>query len=321
MVSHRHRGAGRGAPVGADRRPPGVPAGAERGAPAAFAAESARLVGGHRLEYRQPPSAARLIGMTSTAEKATLLQELHAAPEPLLVVNVWDAITAKVVAEIPGTRALATASHGIAASRGYPDGERIPRDEMIAEVALIVRAAGDLPVTADLEAGYGDPGGTIARAIEVGAVGANLEDQMKPLAESVGAVEAAVAAAEAAGVDFVLNARTDAFLKAGDRDPEEVLADAIARGRAYLDAGASNVFVPGRLDVDQVTRLVSELGEREVNLIGVPGSISLEVAWELGVSRVSYGPWSQNVALTALAELVEDVHAGGGLPAGTRTLN
>lgn len=259
--------------------------------------------------------------MTSIAEKATRLQELHAAPELLLVVNVWDAITAKVVAETPGTRALATPSHGIAAARGYPDGERIPRDEMIAEVALIVRAAGDLPVTADLEAGYGDPGGTIARAIDAGAVGANLEDQLKPLAESVRAVESAVGAAESAGVDFVLNARTDVFLKAADRDPEEVLADAITRGRAYLDAGASNFFVPGKLDADQVTRLVEALGERKVNLIGIPGSLPLRTAQELGVSRVSYGPWSQNVALTALAKLTEDVHGGGGIPADTRKLN
>ncbi|SEP20508.1 isocitrate lyase/PEP mutase family protein [Amycolatopsis saalfeldensis] len=259
--------------------------------------------------------------MTSTAEKAVRLQELHAAPELLLVVNVWDAITAKVVAETPGTQALATPSHGIAASRGYPDGEKIPRDEMIAEVALIVRTAGDLPVTADLEAGYGDPGGTVARAIDAGAVGCNLEDQMKPLAESVKAVEAAVAAAQSAGVDFVLNARTDAFVKGAGRDPEEVLAEAITRGRAYLDAGASNFFVPGKLDAAQVGRLVEALGERKVNLIGIPGSIPLDTAQKLGVSRVSYGPWSQNVALTALAKLAEDVYAGGGLPAGTRKLN
>lgn len=255
------------------------------------------------------------------AEKATTLQQLHAAPELLLVVNVWDAITAQVVAGTPGTTALATASHGIAASHGYEDGENIPRDEMIAAVGLIARTAGDLPVTADLEAGYGDPGGTVSRAIDVGIVGCNLEDQMKPLADSVRAVEAAVGAAEQAGVDFVLNARTDAFLKAGDRDPDDVLNDAIERGRAYLDAGASNVFVPGKLDETQVRRLVEALGQRKVNLIGVPGSIPLRTAQELGVARVSYGPWSQNVALTALAKLAEDVYDGGGLPADTRKLN
>ncbi|GAA1863141.1 isocitrate lyase/phosphoenolpyruvate mutase family protein [Pseudonocardia ailaonensis] len=246
---------------------------------------------------------------------------MHEAPELLLVVNVWDAITTTVVANTPGTRAIATASHSIAASRGYEDGENIPRDEMIAEVGLIARTAGDLPVTADLEAGYGDAGGTIARAIDVGVVGANLEDQCKPIADSVKAVEAAVAAAEKAGVPFALNARTDAFLRAGDRDPEEVLADAIERGRAYLAAGATSFFAPGKLDETTVGRLVEALGERKVNLIGIPGSISLEAAQRLGVARVSYGPWSQNVALTALASLAEDVYAGGGLPAGARKLN
>ncbi len=256
----------------------------------------------------------------STLDKAQELQRLHAAPELLLVVNVWDAITARVVAGTPGTTALATASHGIAASRGYPDGEVIPRDEMIAEVGLIARQT-DLPVTADLEAGYGDPGGTVRRAIDVGIVGANLEDQMKPLDQSVRAVEAAVKAGEQAGIPFALNARTDAFLKAGDRDPEEVITDAIARGKAYLEAGATSFFVPGKLDEAQLTRIVGELGERRVNIIGIPGSISLEAAQRIGIARVSYGPWSQNTALTALAKLAEDVYAGGGLPADTRKLN
>lgn len=262
-----------------------------------------------------------MIGMTSIGEKAAELLRLHTDPELLLVVNVWDAITATVVAQTPGTKALATASHSIAAAHGYPDGEKIPRDEMIAAVGLIARTAGDLPVTADLEAGYGDPGGTVARAIDAGIVGANLEDQMKPLAESVKAVEAAVAAGEAAGVPFVLNARTDAWLKAGDRDPEEVLADAIERGRAYLAAGASTFFAPGRLDERTVGRLVEALGERRVNLIGIPGAIDLATAQRLGVARVSYGPWSQNVALTALANLAESVYSGGGIPSDARKLN
>jgi 2-methylisocitrate lyase-like PEP mutase family enzyme len=259
--------------------------------------------------------------MTTIGEKATELLRLHTDPELLLVVNVWDAITATVVAQTPGTKALATASHSIAASHGYPDGEKIPRDEMIAAVGLIARTAGELPVTADLEAGYGDPGGTVARAIDVGIVGANLEDQMKPLVESVKAVEAAVAAGQAAGVPFVLNARTDAFIRAGDRDPEDVLADAIERGRAYLDAGASSFFAPGKLDEKTVGRLVEALGEQKVNLIGIPGAIDLATAARLGVARVSYGPWSQNVALTALANLAEAVYAGGGLPSDARKLN
>ena len=258
--------------------------------------------------------------MSSTADKARKLLRLHTDPELLLVVNVWDVITARVVADVAGTKALATASHSIAAAHGYPDGEQIPRDLMIEMVGRIA-AAVDLPVTADLEAGYGDAGGTVSRAIDVGIVGANLEDQLKPLPDAVRAVEAAVAAGADAGVPFVLNARTDAFLKAGDKSPEAVVADAIERGRAYLDAGASTFFVPGKLDEPTVSRLVEALGPQTVNVIGVPGSLTLETLQRLGVARVSYGPWSQNVALTALAGLAEDVYAGGGLPEGVRKLN
>ena len=249
------------------------------------------------------------------------LLALHRSPDLLTVVNVWDSVSARVVSQLEGTRALATASHSIAASRGYEDGERIPVAEMIEEVRRIVVAT-DLPVTADLEGGYGDAPETIRRAIDVGVVGANLEDQMKPLPEAAAQVEAVVAAAAAAGVpDFVLNARTDAFLKAGDRDPDAVLADAIDRGRAFLDAGAPVVFVPGRLDEEQIARLVEALGPQRLTTIALPGTPPLQRQAELGVARVSFGPLSQRVALTALAELVESVHQGGGVPAGTRTLN
>lgn len=256
----------------------------------------------------------------TTAAKATRLRELHEAPELLLLVNVWDVITAKTVASTSGVQALATASHSIAASLGYRDGENIPREEMIAAVGRIA-AAVDLPVSADLEAGYGDPGETVRRAIDVGIVGANLEDQVKPLSEAVHAVQCAVKAAEAAGVPFVLNARTDAFLKAGDTDPKVVLADAIERGRAYLEAGATTYFAPGKLDEPTVTALVDALGPRKLNVIAAPGSLPLQTLQRLGVARVSFGPWSQNVALTALAELTESVLAGGALPEGTRKLN
>lgn len=258
--------------------------------------------------------------MTTNAERAAELLRLHTEPELLVLVNVWDAISAKVVAETPGVRAIATASHSIAASLGYPDGEVIPRDEMIAAVARVV-AAVDLPVTADLEAGYGGAGETVRRAIDVGVVGANIEDQMRPLPDAVKAVADVVAAGEAAGIPFVLNARTDAFLRAGDREPEAVLADAIERGRAYLDAGAACFFVPGKLDERTVVRLVDALGPQKVSMIAVPGSIPLDRMESLGVARVSFGPWSQNVALTALGALTQAAVKGGGLPDGTRRLN
>ncbi len=151
------------------------------------------------------------MAVMTIANRASDLLALHRAPELLTVVNVWDAISAKVVATTPGTRAIATASHSIAATLGYPDGEKIPVAEMIEMCGRIVETT-ELPVTADLEGGYGDAPDTIRRAIGVGVVGANLEDQMKPLAEAAAQVEAVMAAAAAEGVpDFVLNARTDAY--------------------------------------------------------------------------------------------------------------
>jgi len=254
-------------------------------------------------------------------DRASALLTLHRAPELLTVVNVWDVISARVVSDIEGTTALATASHSIAASRGYEDGENIPVDEMIAEVARIA-AATHLPVTADLEGGYGDAAETIRKAIGVGIVGANIEDQLKPLAEAAAQVAAVMAAAAAEGVpDFVLNARTDVILRAGGRDLGEVLADAVERGRAFLDAGAPVVFVPGRLDEEQITTLVDAFGPQRLTTIGVPGTPSLARQAELGVARVSFGPMSQRVALTALAKLVEAVHRGEGVPADMRALN
>jgi 2-methylisocitrate lyase-like PEP mutase family enzyme len=259
--------------------------------------------------------------MTSTtAAKATELLRLHQAPGILQVINVWDSITAKVASDIPGTAALATASHSIAASLGYEDGENIPVDLMIEAVGRIA-AASSLPVSADLESGYGNPGETTRKAIGVGIVGANIEDQMRPLADGVALMSAAVQAGQAEGIDFVLNARTDAFLKGKDREPSDVLADAIERGRAFLDVGATNVFVPGLLDESTVAALVAGIGWNKVSVISVPGSLPPAKLQELGVSRVSYGPWTQRVALTAFADAVAGLLAGGVLPQGTRTLN
>lgn len=131
--------------------------------------------------------------MTGLPARAGELARLHTDPELLVMVNVWDVASARVVANLPGAKALATASHSIAASYGYEDGELIPLYLMIDMVGRIA-AAVDLPVSADLEAGYGDAGETVRRAIGVGIVGANIEDQMRPLPEAVRVVEAAVAA-------------------------------------------------------------------------------------------------------------------------------
>lgn len=257
----------------------------------------------------------------TTADKAAVLRRLHTDPELLRLVNVWDATSARVVADVPGVTALATASHSIAASLGLEDGEQISRDAML-EVVKRVVAATDLPVTADLEAGYGDPAETTRRAIGVGAVGMNLEDEMAPLADAVAAVKSVVAAAETEGVpDFVLNARTDAFLRAGDRPRGDVLDDALERGHAYLDVGAPVVFVPGGVTEDEIVRLVEAFGPGRLSLLARPGGVAPARMAELGVARVSFGPFSQSVALMALQDLATSVADGGGLPADFRSLS
>lgn len=256
--------------------------------------------------------------MTDAAPAAEL-QRLHADPSLLQMVNVWDVASARAVAALPETRAIATASHAIAAVFGYPDGERIPVDLMLDMVGRIADAV-DVPVSADLEAGYGDPGETIRRAIGLGVAGANLEDELRPLADSGAAVRAAVAAAESEGVPFALNARTDAWLRGHDRPRDVWIADAIERGRAYLDAGATCVFVPGDFGEDVVAELVAGLGERRLSVIGLPSIPPPTRLEELGVARISYGPYPQRLALGALQDAGSYLYGGGVLPSGIRPL-
>lgn len=255
----------------------------------------------------------------STLAKAQRLQELHESPTILRVVNVWDPISTTTVAALPETTAIATAGHSIASSHGYPDGE-IPLELALAAIERIV-AATDLPVTADLDAGFGNPGETVRRAIDVGVVGANVEDRLAPLADSVAAVEAIVAAGEAGGIPFQLNARTDALVRGGDRPLSDSIADAIERGRAFLDAGASLVFVPGAVNRETTEELVAGLGRNKLSVIGFPGNLTAAEYEQLGVARISYGPLTQRVALRALQELAVDLYAGGVIPSDTPALN
>jgi 2-methylisocitrate lyase-like PEP mutase family enzyme len=256
----------------------------------------------------------------STLEKALALKALHEAPEILRVVNVWDAISAKVIADLPGTKALATAGHSIAASRGYPDGG-MPLDIAL-DGARIIAEAVDLPVSADLDDGYDDPAETIRRAIGFGIVGANVEDRMRPFDESVARVAAITAAAEQEGVAFQLNARTDALTaRSGDLPLEQKIAEAIARGKAFLDNGAALVFVPGAQKREVVEQLVAGIGRGKVSLIGSPGALPAAEYEALGVARISYGPFTQRVALRALRDLGSDLHGTGVIPEDTPPLN
>lgn len=260
--------------------------------------------------------------MTSPADKAATLLALHRAPEVLVLANVWDVVSARVVAATDGARALATASHSIAATFGYEDGENIPLDLHLDMVGRIARAVA-LPVTMDAEAGYGDAGETAGRAIAAGAVGINLEDQDRSLADAVAAVEAVVRAGHDVGVGLVLNARTDCVLRAGaDDDRTALVREAVARSRTFLEAGATVVFVPGVVAREEVAALVDGLGRNRLSVLSVPGaSLPVRELQELGVARVSTGPYTQRVALKALQDAAKEVLAGGVLPPGTRTLN
>ena len=252
-----------------------------------------------------------MAAMADLAARAAELRALHIPGDPLVLVNVWDVASARTVAGAPGCRAIATASWGIAAAHGYADGERIPFELMRAAVERIA-AAVELPVTADLESGYGETpqqvAETVARAIAAGAAGANLEDRMKPAAEHAAVVAAVRARAEGEGVPFVINARSDEYLL-GERRPEH----ALEHGRAYLDAGADCIFVPGISELGEIEQLAGEL-DAPVNVLAAPGLPSLTELAAAGVARVSVGPGGLGVASAALAAAAERLLARGDYP-------
>ncbi|WP_159707984.1 isocitrate lyase/phosphoenolpyruvate mutase family protein [Arthrobacter sp. 18067] len=255
----------------------------------------------------------------NTNARAQQLKALHEAPEILSVVNVWDAISARTIAALPETKAIATAGHSIAAAFGYADGT-MPLDVALDGVKRIVDAV-DHPVTADLDDGYDNPAETIRRAIGIGVVGANVEDRLRPFDEAVARVQSIISAAADEGIQFQLNARTDAIARGGDRPIQDSIEDAIARGRAFLDAGASLVFVPGAMTREVIEPLVEGLGHGKLSVIGAPGALPAAELQELGVARVSYGPFTQRVALRALQDLATDLYSSGVIPTDTPALN
>jgi 2-methylisocitrate lyase-like PEP mutase family enzyme len=250
----------------------------------------------------------------AAAARADELRRLHRDPAILVLVNVWDAASARTVASVPGCRAIATASWAIAAAHGLADGEAIGREGMLEAVACVAGAV-DLPVTADLEGGYGDTpddvAETIGRAIAAGAVGCNLEDGvrdgelLRDAQDAAARIAAARARADADGVPIVINARTDVYLRGAD-DPEA----AILRGQAYARAGADCIFVPGVTDAATIKALVDGI-DAPVSILARPGAPSVSELQELGVARVSFGPGPMGVALAALARTASDLMAGG----------
>jgi len=236
---------------------------------------------------------------------------LHQDDEPFILPNVWDAGSAKLV-ERAGFPAIATTSAGIAYSHGVPDGNNLDPELMFAAVERIVRAV-SVPVTMDMETGYGDIARTIARIFDVGAVGANLEDAggegVDDLFDLTYALEAIGQAKDAiAGRTFVLNARCDAYLT-GQVD---ALDQAVMRGRAYAEAGADCVFIPGVVDYDEIRTLVSEI-KAPINILGGVSAKPLSLAdyRALGVRRISTGGSLMRATYAHLNRTLNDLSNAG----------
>jgi 2-methylisocitrate lyase-like PEP mutase family enzyme len=236
------------------------------------------------------------VDKTSLAQKAALLKTLHHGPKILVLANAWDAISARIVEEV-GFPAVGTTSAGVAATLGYPDGQRVSRDEMLEVVARVARAV-QVPVTADMEAGYGttpeEMAETARRLIAAGAVGLNLEDvtgdeesSQVDLPLQLEKIRAIREASAAAGVPLVINARTDVYLM--PIGPAETRFErTVERLRAYANAGADCVFAPAVKDADTIARLAKAV-QAPLNILLMPGAPNLSQLEKLGVARASIG--------------------------------
>ena len=251
---------------------------------------------------------------SSPQEKAATLRSLHVAGKPLVLPNAWDAASARMVEET-GFSVVATSSFATAGILGYADGEEAPVDEVLAAAAQIVRAV-RLPVTVDMERGYGlAPAELVARLAATGAVGLNLEDSdpstrtMIDPEEQADFLATVRAAGVSAGVDLVINARTDSFLhRVGSS--EEQLAASIDRGGRYLAAGADCVYPIGASDADVIGALVEGI-PGPVNVGYGRGTLSLAELAALGVARVSFGPSLQlHLYETFRSDLLSAVASG-----------
>lgn len=250
------------------------------------------------------------------ARKAEQFRRLHQGPQMLLLPNAWDVASARILEEA-GHPAIATTSAGIAYSLGYADGQNISREEMLSMVGRIAGAV-RVPVTADLESGYGDTAKAIAEtvkaAIEAGAIGMNLEDlsgdAQSPLLDLPRQIEKIQAVREIAAemaVPFVLNARTDVFLAAIGR--EETRFDrTVERPRAYRKAGADCVFAPGLSDLETIEKLVKAV-EAPLNILALPAGPPMAELERVGVARVSTGSGIMRAAMGVVERVAKEMIA------------
>jgi 2-methylisocitrate lyase-like PEP mutase family enzyme len=251
--------------------------------------------------------------MATSSDKAQAFAALHRPGDPVVLYNAWDAGSARVVAEA-GAKAIATGSASVAAAHGFEDAEALPLELALDNAARVVRAV-DLPVTIDFEGAYAvEPervAANMARLAETGAIGCNFEDQVVG-GEGLYSLEAQAARIRAArtavGADFFINARTDIFLKTRAATHEPVrIEEAIARVRAYAEAGASGFFVPGLVDLDQLAQICSA-SPLPVNFMAFPGAPDADAVAGAGVARISHGPFPHKLAMQALKDAAEAIY-------------
>ena len=249
---------------------------------------------------------------TSLAHKAERFLKLHQGSRILVLANVWDAASARI-AEDAGFEAIATSSAAVANSLGYPDGERINRGEML-DVVRRITSKVSVPVSADLEAGYGEDSDAMAETarglIEAGAVGLNLEDgvdesALVPVDLHVEKVKRIREVGESLGVHIAINARTDVYL-ARIGDPGSRFDHAVRRLAAYRDAGADSLFVPGVYDAETITRLVQAV-KAPLNVLANPEMPSIADLEQMGVRRLSFGSWPARAALGLFSRFAHEV--------------
>ncbi len=256
--------------------------------------------------------------MEAQINKAIQFRQMHRGPGVLILPNVWDVASARIF-EDAGFPALATTSGGIAFSLGYPDGQRIQREEMMARIARIARAL-QVPLTADVESGYGstpeDAAMTARELITAGVVGLNLEDASgrsdQPLVSLQLAVEKIRAVREATvqmQAQIVVNARTDIYLLPGG-NPDADYSEAVRRLVAFREAGADCVFAPGLKDAETIGRLVHSV-QCPLNILAGPGSPTIPELAKLGVARVSVGSGAMRATLGLLRRIGDELRGAG----------
>lgn len=244
----------------------------------------------------------------SQQDKAARFHELHVKGQPVILYNAWDSGSAKAIADT-GARAIATSSWAVAEAHGYPDGEDIPLD-LAQQIIERIATAVDLPVTADFEGGYTEDNEQLAANITNllgrGIVGINFEDRrvkgqglyaIDCQAERIATIRKA---ADNADVDLFVNARTDLFLGQGN-NPSDTIDSALDRAKAYADAGASGLFIPGLQEESLIARIIDH-APLPVNVMAMEGVPPNDRLAHIGVARISYGPAGYLSALNALRE-------------------